>query len=139
RVQLHHKAHTARPKVKKSVPIWPFAAAGVLVLAGVGAVVAFKSGPPPEPVAQPKERVVVVERPAAKAEEPVDDPRKLKEASGLFSLAEGQIKQEKWREALSNLHKLNQSHEGLIFTRQRAEVIGKMISTCEVNLSGIES
>jgi len=139
RVQLHHKAHSARPAVKKNTPIWPFAAAGVVVLAGAGALVAFRSGPPPETPQPAKERIVVVERPAAKVESPTDDPKKLKAASGLFSAAEGLMKQEKWSDALADLQKLNKNFESLLFTQQHAADIGKMISTCEVNLRGLES
>ena len=139
RVALHQKAHTIRRMAPKKTLVWPFAAAAVLVVGGAGALFAFRSGSPPE--AQPKERVVIkeVERAAAKAEGPKDDPKKVLAASTLLSTAEQWIKQEKWRDALVSLHKLNKDYETLQYTEQHAAEIGKLISTCEVNLRGLES
>ncbi|MBV8879001.1 MAG: hypothetical protein JO332_03450, partial [Planctomycetaceae bacterium] len=100
---------------------------------------AFRSGPPAE--AQPKERIVIkeVERPAAKAEGPKDDPKKVTAASNLLSTAEQWIKQEKWRDALQSLQRLNKEFETLKYTQEHAAEIGKLISTCEVNLHGLET
>jgi hypothetical protein len=140
RVQLHQKAHTIRRAPPKKSPIWPFVAAGAIVVVGAGALLAFRSGPPPaEP---PKERVVIktVERAvAAKAEGPKDDPKKVVAASNLLSTAQEWVRQEKWREALGNLQRLNKEYESLQFTQQHAEEIGKLISACDVNLRGLES
>ena len=140
RVQLHNKAHTIRKVAPKKTPIWPFAAAAAIVVIGAGALFAFRTPPPStEPL---KERVVYVKEPEkapTKAEGPKDDPKKLSAASALFNTAEQWVKQEKWRDALTTLQKLNKEFETLQFTQQHAEQIGKLISTCEVNLRGLES
>jgi serine/threonine-protein kinase len=141
RVQLHQKAHTIRRSAPKKTPVWPFVAAGAIVVVGAGALLAFRPSPPP-PAEQPlKERVVIkeVERPASKAESPKDDPKKVVAASNLLSTAQQWIKQEKWREALANLERLNKEFGSLQFTQQHAEEIGKLISTCDVNLRGLET
>ena len=140
RVQLHQKAHTIRRTAPKKTPIWPFVAAGVLVAAGAGALLAFRAGPSPEE--KTKERVVIVKevvRPAARAEGPKDDPKKVLAASNLLSTAQQWVKQEKWRDALKSLQQLNKDYESLQYTQQHAEEIGKLISTCDVNLRGQES
>jgi serine/threonine-protein kinase len=140
RVQLHQKAHTIRRTAPKRTPIWPFAAAGAIVVVGAGALLAFRSSPPPEE--KTKEKIVIVkevERAAAKDEGPKDDPKKVLAASNLLSSAQQWIKQEKWAEALKSLQQLNKHYESLQFTQQHAEEIGKLISTCDVNLRGLES
>src|SRR5579862_3899511 len=140
RVQLHQKAHTIRRVAPKKTPVWPFVAvAGAIVVAGAGALLAFRPAPAPgEPL---KERVVIkeVERPAAKAEGPKDDPKKLLAASNLLTTAQQWVQQEKWREAQTSLHQLNKEYESLQFAQQHAEEIGKLISTCDVHLRGLET
>ena len=139
RVQLHQKAHTIRRAAPKKTPIWPFVAAGGLLAAGAAALIAFRPAPPP--TEQPKERVVYkeVEKQPAKPDGPKDDPKKLLAASNLLSTAEQWVKQEKWRDALIALHRLQKDYESLQYTQQHAEDIGKLVSTCEVSLRGLES
>lgn len=140
RIQLHAKAHNTRHFVKKSTPVWPYAVAGGLVLVGAGSLFLMRGDPrPPEP-SKDKERVIYVEKqPAAKPEGPTDDAKKVTAASALYTAAEGLMKHENWKEALSDLQRLNKEFESLKWTQQRAAEIGKMISTCEVNLKAIES
>ncbi|HVR83200.1 MAG TPA: serine/threonine-protein kinase, partial [Planctomycetota bacterium] len=139
RVQLHAKAHTIRRVAPKKKPLWPFVAAGTIVVVGAGALFAFRT-PPPTAEQPAKERVVYkIEQAPAKAEGPKDDPKMLLAASNLLSTAEQWVHQEKWRDALSSLHRLNKEYESLQFTQQHAEQIGKLISTCDVNLRGLES
>jgi hypothetical protein len=139
RVQLHQKAHTLRKVAPKRTPVWPFIAAGGVVVLGAGALFAFRPAPPP--VEQPKERVIIkeVEKAPTKIEGPKDDPKKVLAASNLYSTAEQLVKQEKWREALVCLHALNKEFEGLRYTQGHAVEVGKMISTCEVALRGFEN
>jgi len=139
RVQLHQKAHTIRKVVAKKTPIWPFAAAGAAIVLGAGALFAFRQAPPP--VEPTRERVVFkeVEKPAPKPERPKDDPKKVLAASNLYSTAEQLIKLDKWKEALVSLHRLNKEFDSLQYTQEHAADVGKMISSCEVALRGIES
>ncbi len=140
RVQLHQKAHTIRRAVPKKTPVWPFVAAGAIVAAGAGALLAFRSSsPPPEEKTTEKIVIKTVQVPAAKAEGPKDDPKKVVAASNLLSTAQEWVKQEKWREALANLERLNKEYGSLQFAQQHAEEIGKLISTCDVNLRGLET
>jgi hypothetical protein len=139
RVQLHAKAHTIRRVAPKRTPVWPFVAAGALVVVGAGALFAFRA--PPPTVEQPKERVIYKEivKAPAKSEGPKDDPKKVLAASNLLSTAEQWVQQEKWHDALASLQRLNKEYESLQFTQQHAEEIGKLISTCDVHLRGLES
>src|SRR6185436_5997989 len=66
-------------------------------------------------------------------------PKKVLAASGLLSSAEILVKQEKWRDALADLNKLNKDYGSLAWSQQHAADIGKMISTCETNLKSLES
>jgi hypothetical protein len=123
----------------KKAPVWPYVAAGAVVVLGAGAVLAFRQAPPP--VESVKERVVFkeVEKAPAKAEGPKDDPKKVLAASNLYSTAEQLVKQEKWKEALVSLHHLNKDFESLHYTQEHAAEIGKLISACELGLRGAES
>ncbi len=138
RVQLHQKAHTIRKVVPKRAAVWPYAAAGAIVVLGAGALFVFRPAPPP---AETKERVIIkeVEKAPSKAEGPKDDPKKVLAASNLFSTAEQLLKQDKWREALVSLHHLNKDFESLRYTQEHAAEIGRMISSCELGLRGAES
>src|SRR5579862_785056 len=127
RVQLHAKAHTIRRVAPKKTPLWPFVAAASIVVVGAGALFAFRT---PAPAVEPalKERVVYkIEQAPAKAESPKDDPKKVLAASNLLSSAEQWVQQEKWRDALASLQRLNKEFESLQFTQQHAEKIGKLI------------
>jgi len=42
-------------------------------------------------------------------------------------------------DALIALHRLQKDYESLQYTQQHAEDIGKLVSTCEVSLRGLES
>jgi len=139
RVQLHQKAHTIRRAAPKRTPVWPFVAAGAIVVAGAGALLAFRPSPPPEEKTKEKIVTKIVQLPAAIAEGPKDDPKKVVAASNLLSTAQQWIKQEKWREALANLERLNKEYGSLQYAQQHAEEIGKLISTCDVNLRGLET
>jgi serine/threonine-protein kinase len=140
KVQLHAKAHNTRHMTpKKTIPVWPFVAAGVLVVAGgVGAAVLLSKPPPADANATPKEKIVVVERPAAKVEGPKDDPKKESEAATLYSSAENLMKEGKWTEALADLQKLQKEHSGLQYTMTRSATIGERIGTCNSELRKVE-
>jgi eukaryotic-like serine/threonine-protein kinase len=136
RVALHNKAHNTRhTTVKKSTPIWPFAAAGGVVVVGTITAILIWGGkkPPPEPQPQVVKTVYVKEAPA-KVEGPKDDAKKVLAASGLLHNADLLMKEEKWKEALADLQKLNKEYPSLIWTQDRAADIGRMISTCEASL-----
>ena len=76
----------------------------------------------PEGIETRKEivRERVVDRPVPTPEAPKDDPKKLQAASALFSSAEQWMKQEKWKEAMADLQRLNKEHDGLQYTQQHA-------------------
>jgi serine/threonine-protein kinase len=142
RVQLHQKAHTLRRAAPKKTPVWPFVAAGAIVVAGAGVLFAFRqSAPPPDQHKEPEKIVVIkeVDRSTPRAEGPKDDPKKVVAASNLLSTAQEYVRQTKWREALASLQRLNREFESLQYTQQHAEEIGKLISACDVNLRGQES
>jgi len=142
RVALHAKAHNTRHMVaKKPAPVWPYVAGGVAILGLIVAAIVLLASPktPAETVKEKKE-YVYIEKPAEKAAEaPKDDPKKVLAASGLLSSAEILVKQEKWRDALADLNKLNKDYGSLAWSQQHAADIGKMISTCETNLKSLES
>ena len=140
RVALHNKAHNTRhTTVKKRTPIWPFVAAGgVIVAGGITAVLIWGRKPPPE---APRETVktVYIKETAPRAEGPKDDSKKVVAASALMQNADLLMKQDKWKEALADLQKLNKDYESLLWTQQRAEDIGRMISKCEDGFRSVES
>jgi serine/threonine-protein kinase len=140
RVQLHVKAHNTRHMTpKKTVPAWPLLAAGALVVAGgVGAVLMLSKMPPAEANQPTKEKIVVVERPAAKVEGPKDDPKKESEAATLYSSAENLMKEGKWAEALLDLQKLQKEHSSLQYAMKRSAAIGEKIGTCNSELRKLE-
>jgi serine/threonine-protein kinase len=136
RVALHAKAHNTRQFVhKKQAPPWPMIAGGAVLAAGIIVAVILLAIPhKPTETIKEKERLVYIEKPAAKpSEAPKDDASRVLAASALLASAELQMKQEKWKEALADLTKLNKDHGPLVWTQQRAAEIGKLISTCEVN------
>jgi serine/threonine-protein kinase len=141
RVQLHAKAHNTRHVVRKTTPVWQFIAAGALVVAGGIVAWILLSGPPKEKVVYrdlPSEKQP--EKTAPKAEGPKDDSKLVSAASGFLTSAEGFMKQEKWKEALGDLQKLNgKEYAKLQWTDKHAEEIGKMTSTCEVGLRTLEA
>src|SRR6185503_1826603 len=142
RVALHAKAHNTRHMVaRKPAPVWPYVAGGVAILGLlVAAIVLLASPKPPPETVKEKERLVYIEKPAEKsAEGPKDDAKKVLSASGLLTNAEILVKQEKWKDALADLTKLNKEYGSLFWTEKHAADIGKMISTCEANLRSLES
>jgi serine/threonine-protein kinase len=139
RVQLHAKAHNTRLMIRKQKrPIWPFVAAGAVMLAGAVVAVVLLAKQDPKQTAQATTYVVVERPPATKAEGPKDDPQKLSEAAALFSAAENLMKESKWAEALADLQKLQKNHEGLQYTRSHSAAIGEKIGTCTGELRKIE-
>jgi eukaryotic-like serine/threonine-protein kinase len=141
RVELHAKAHNTRHTVvKKSTPIWPFAAAaGILIIGGVVAYLIWGGPTEKEIVYVEKKSEKAPEKQPEKKEGPKDDSKKVIAASGLLSNADLLMKQEKWTEALADLNKLNTDFAGLHWTQERAADIGRMISTCEVSLKTLET
>jgi serine/threonine-protein kinase len=141
RVQLHAKAHNTRMMTppKKSVPVWPLVAAGVLVVAGgVVATVMLSKPHPADATATPKPQIVVVERPAAKVEGPKDDPKKESEAATLWTNADNLMQEGKWAEALADLQKLQKDHSTLQYTMKRSTNIGEKIAACTGELRKVE-
>jgi len=140
RVQLHAKAHNTRHTVvRKSTPLWPFVAAGVIVIAGgIGVTVFLSNSNAQDSNPAPKEKIVVVERPAAKAEGPKDDPKKESAAAALYSGADGLMKEGKWAEALADLLKLQKDHPSLQYTIRRSAEIGEKIGTCNSELRKLD-
>src|SRR6185369_7386744 len=142
RVALHAKAHNTRHMVaKKPAPVWPMITGGAVLAGGlITAIVLIASmSHPPQETVKEKEKLVFVKEKPEKAEGPKDDANKVVAASALLSSADLLMKQEKWKEALDSLSKLNKDHASLLWTQERAAEIGRQISTCEIHLKNQET
>ncbi len=143
RAHLIHKAHAShRAHVKKSAPMWPFAAAAGVLLVGGIVIVSLSGGKPPEAprtaaTAAPARPAPAV--PAPPLAKPVDDPAKAAEAGRLFSHADQLLKQDRWKEALDELQKLRTLYGRLEYTQGRMADIGEMEGTCKAKLGALEA
>ncbi len=134
-----HVMRTQRRVVKKETPKWPVAAAVGLVVLGGASAFLFRTSTPVETTKTVVVHVPAPAAPAAGPQRPVDDPKKVAEAAGLFSTADQLIRGDKWREALLELQKLRTQYGGLEYTRGRMAAIGEMTGLCEGKLKAAES
>jgi len=128
---------------RKPRPVWPFLAAGAaIVLIGIfiPLLVGGGSPPPPPPRPGPTPPAARSDPPAAHPPRaPEDDPLREAAAARLFSSAEDLVRQERWKEARSELEKMQRQHGTLAFTRARMVRIGEMVGLCDARLREIEA
>src|SRR5204862_5763614 len=126
--------------IKKAVPVWPFVAAGAIVVAGGVTLTVFLTQSSAQDTSQaPKEEIVVVERAPAKAEGAKDDARKESNAAALFTNADHLMKESKWAEALAELQKLQKEYPALQYTIKHSTEMGEKIGSCTSELRKMES